>query len=92
MATDRPFYQPGSSSLDGDQLLEEAIPLAKLVLVVGAVAVIPILLQMMFVEALGLLPVSLQWLFAVLTQFVLAVGAGLILLYVVARAIQVEQE
>lgn len=88
MPTDRPFFRSRSTTLDTDQLIEEAVPLAKLVLAIGLVALIPLILQMLFVEALGLLPVSLQFFFAVMTQFVLAVGAALVLIYVIARGLQ----
>lgn len=95
MADDRPFFRPRSTTLDTDQLLAEAIPLAKLVLVIGLVALIPVILQILFVEALGLVPISLglfQFVFAVMTQFVLAVGAGLVLIYVIARGLQFDAE
>lgn len=95
MATDRPFFRPRSTTLDTDQLLAEAVPLGKLVLVIGLVALIPLILQILFVEALALVPISLglfQFVFAVMTQFVLAVGAGLILIYVIARGVQYEHE
>lgn len=95
MATDRPFFRPRSTTLDTDQLVEEAVPLVKLVLVIGLVALIPVILQILFVEALGLVPISLglfQFVFAVMTQAVLAVGAGLVLIYVIARGLQFGSE
>lgn len=95
MPTDRPLFRPRSTALDTDQLLAEAVPLAKLVLLIGLVALVPVLLQVVFLETLGLVPVSLelfQFVFALMTQFVLAVGAGLVLLYVFVRALQFESE
>lgn len=95
MPTDRPFFRPRSTTLDTDQLREEAVPLAKLVFVIGLVALIPVILQILFVETLGLVPVSLglfQFVFAVMTQFVLAVGAGLVLIYVITRGLDLQSE
>lgn len=95
MAADRPFFRPRSTSLDTDQLLEEAVPLAKLVVAIGLVALVPVLLEIVFVEVLALVPVSLelfQFVFAVLTQFILAVGGGLLLIYVISRGLELHSE
>jgi len=80
--TARLFFDGGE--LDAGVVWREAVPLARLVAVVGAAALVPVLLQRFVVEALGLAPV-LSTLLGVATQFVLAVGTGVVLLYVVAR-------
>jgi hypothetical protein len=95
MPPSRPFVTSRSGALDTEQLLDEAIPLGKLVAVVGLVALIPLLVQALLVEVLGLAVGSssvLQILFPLITQFLLAVGAGLILMYVIARGLQIEPE
>lgn len=85
------FFEESDGTLDTDRLLYEAVPLAQLVAVVAAVALVPVFLQMVVVEALGLTP----WLHGLLgfaSQFVLAVGAGLVLLYVVVRGTRIAGE
>ncbi|WP_254829553.1 hypothetical protein [Haloglomus salinum] len=83
MPSDPPFLDSTDRSLDTDQLLYEAVPVAKLVALVTLVAFVPFALQFGVGgnEFLGVL-------FGVLGQFVLAVGAAVVLLYVVARARQ----
>ena len=81
-----PFVDPGTGSLDTDQLLAEAIPLAKLITLVGAVALVPLAVAIL----LGPYS-SFTVVFTIAGQFLLAVGAGLVLLYVVSRAIQLAE-
>lgn len=87
----RPFFDPQSGTLDADQLLHEAEPLAKLVALVGLVALVPFLLQWLLFELASIAP-ALAVLFTLATGFVLAVGTGLVLLYVVVRANQLAAE
>lgn len=82
MSPSTPFFDDDTGSLDTDQLLSEAVPLAKLVALVAAAAVVPLAV----VWLLGGRS-SLGVVFAILAQFVLAVGTGLVLMYVVARGI-----
>jgi len=81
--TARLFFD--GDELDAGVVWREAVPLARLVAVAGAAALVPVLLQRFVVESLGLVPV-LSTLLGVATQFVLAVGTAVVLLYVVARA------
>jgi hypothetical protein len=91
MPSERPFFTAPEEELDTTQILSEALPLAKLVAAVGVVAFIPILLQTTLFEILGL--VSLFELpFTLLTQLILAVGTGIVLLYVIVRANQLADE
>lgn len=86
MSTTRPFFTSSSGELDTDRILYEAIPLAKLIGAVGLVALVPLFLQVVLEEtALGVL-------LTLAAQFVLAVGAGIVLVYVVVRANQIADE
>ncbi|WP_254529216.1 hypothetical protein [Natrinema gelatinilyticum] len=91
MPPSRPFFDPQSGELDTDQLLEESIPLAKLVAVVGALALVPLLLQFLLGQLLGFVPIFGAML-SIAAQFVLAVGTGIVLLYLVVRAFQLVDE
>lgn len=82
MPSSRPFVDSGTGTLDTGQIFAEAVPLAKLVGVVVAVALVPFA----FVLAVGgHSPLGL--LFTFVAQFVLAVGSGVVLVYVVARGV-----
>jgi hypothetical protein len=76
--------------LDRDALYREAVPLARLVLAVAVVALVPVFLQWFLVETVGLLE-YLTALLSLATQFVLAVGAGVVLLYVVTRGLELAE-
>lgn len=82
MSSSRLFFD--GDSLDVDAVLAEAAPLARLVAAVGAVALVPVALQWLLIETLGFVSVFAS-LLSVATQFVLAVGTGVVLLYVVVR-------
>ncbi|MEE6209390.1 hypothetical protein U3A55_04335 [Salarchaeum sp. III] len=86
MAPSKPFFTP-DGELDTPQVLAEAVPLAKLVVAVGATAAIPFLLQYLLVELVAVTPLFIVPL-SLVTQFVLAVGTAFVLLYVVVRANQ----
>lgn len=86
MAKSPPFVDPETRALDTDQLREEAYPLAGLVMLFGGLALVPYLFALL---AGG--NVALRVLFTVLAQFVLALGAGIVLIYVVARGIQLAE-
>lgn len=77
------FIDRESRTLDTDQIKEEAYPLAGLIMLFGGLALIPFLLALFFANtsALGVF-------FTVIAQFVLAIGTGLVLMYIIARAIQ----
>ena len=83
MPSDPPFIDPVSRELDTAQIRAEAFPLAGLVVLFGALALLPFVL--------GLLAGGnflLGAVFTVLAQFILAVGTGIVLMYVIARGIQ----
>ncbi|APW97505.1 hypothetical protein CHINAEXTREME_06845 [Halobiforma lacisalsi AJ5] len=81
MSTSGPFFDD-SGTLDDDRLFYELVPIAKLVALFGAVAAVPFLLA----AASGAL------LFTLLSQFVLAVGSGVVLLHVVVRGVELADE
>lgn len=91
MSTAKPFFTSPSGELDTDRILYEAIPLAKLVAAVGLVALVPMFLQVLLADLLGF-GFALGLLLTVATQFVLAVGTGIVLMYVVVRANQITEE
>lgn len=91
MSSDRPFFTAPEEELDTNQILYEALPLSKLVVAVGVVAFIPILLQTTLFEILGLASLF-ELLFTFLIQLVLAVGSGIVLLYIIVRANQLADE
>ena len=82
MSDGPPFVDPETGALDTAQIRREAYPLAGLVMLFGALALIPFVLSLFADES------PLVVIFTILAQFVLAVGAGIVLIYVVARGIQ----
>lgn len=86
MPPSRLFVDPETGELDTDQILTEAIPLAKLLALAVAAALIPFVLGLAVIET-GVL-VVIGELFILVAQFVLAVGTGIVLLYIISRAIQ----
>lgn len=87
MSNSPPFIDQSSSTLDFEQIREEVFPLLGLVVFFGGLALLTFLFALVFsgTSAFGLL-------FMVLTQLVLAVGGGIVLMYVVARGIQLAGE
>lgn len=84
MPPSTPFIDRESGTLDTVQIRYEAVPLAKLVALVAAVALVP----RWIATEIGLFP----GVFALLAQFVVAVGSSVVLLYVIARGIQLAEE
>jgi hypothetical protein len=82
-----PFIDLDSRELDLGQIWTEAAPLMGLIILFGLISVIPFLFSLL-VGGNG----GLAFLFVLLAQFVLAVGAGIVLLYVIARGIQLAGE
>ena len=82
MSDDPPFINPERGTLNTAQIRTEAYPLAGLVMLFGALALVP------FVLALFADGSPLSILFTIIAQFVLAIGTGLVLIYVIARGIQ----
>lgn len=87
MPSSTPFVDPETGLLDRDQIRREAEPLAKLVGLFAVLALAP-LLVVFAVGGDG----ALAFLFTVLAQFVLAIGTGITLMYVVARAIALSDD
>ncbi|NLV11272.1 hypothetical protein GOC74_15195 [Halomicrobium mukohataei] len=84
MSLQRPFVD-AAGGLDTDAIIREAVPISALILVFVAVAIVPATLGLWLGGGLGLL-------FSVIAQFVLAVGAAIVLLYVIVRALQFHEE
>ncbi len=78
-----PFIDRESGELDLGQIRAEVFPLAGLVLLFGGLALLVFLLTLL-VAGNSILGGFL----VVVTQFILAVGTGIVLMYVVARGIQ----
>ncbi|WP_458188628.1 hypothetical protein [Haladaptatus sp. NG-WS-4] len=87
MPSDTLFVDRGTGTIDTTQILVEALPLAKLIGLVVAIALAPFALVFLLFEhsVLGAI-------FTVVGQFILAVGSGIVLMYVVSRAIQLSDE
>lgn len=78
-----PFIDPESTTLKTGQIYREALPIAKLLLAFAGAALVPFLLVVLIGGNSSLaVPLTLA------SQFVLAVGAGVVLMYVVARGVQ----
>lgn len=86
MPSSPPFIEPDTGALDYAHVRVEAFRLAGLIGLFAGLALIPFVLVVLVAgnSALGLL-------FTVLAQFILAIGAGIVLMYVVARAIQLTE-
>lgn len=83
MVPSPPFVDRTSGTLETDQILKEAIPLAKLIGLVAVISLIPFAIAF----TLGIFP----RLFTIIAQFVLAVGSSVVLMYVISRAIQLPE-
>lgn len=82
-----PFIDQESRELDLGQIRDEAFPLAGLVVLFGALALI-VGLMVLLVAGNSLL----AGVFTIISQFILAVGTGIVLMYVIARGIQLADE
>ena len=78
-----PFIDQESGELDLEQIRAEVFPLAALIVLFGGLALLVFLLTLL---AAG--NSILGGFLVVVTQFILAVGTGIVLMYVVARGIQ----
>lgn len=85
MPPSAPFIDRETGTIDTTQVILEAIPLIKLIGGIVAIALVPYALAFVLGGVLGTL-------FAVAGQFVLAVGTGIVLLYVIVRAMQLAGE
>lgn len=82
MAKSTPFIDFETGGLDTDQIRSEAYPLAGLIALFAGLALIPFVFMFLFGgnSALGLL-------FTVVAQLIFTVGAGIVLMYIIARGI-----
>lgn len=85
MSPSTPFIDPETGSLDTDRIQAEAYPLAGLVMLFGGLALVPFVFALLF----GASPLGVV--FTIIAQFVLAIGTGIVLMYVVARGIQLAE-
>ena len=81
-----PFIDLESGELDLGQIRAEIFPLAGLVVLFGGAALLPFLLTLL-VGGSSLL----GGLLTIVSQFILAVGTGIVLIYVVARGTQLAE-
>jgi hypothetical protein len=72
-----------SGGLDFGQIREEAFPLAGLIVFFGALSLLVFVVMVLFAGNSLIAGVL-----TVVSQFILAVGTGVVLIYVVARGIQ----
>lgn len=86
MSPSTPFIDPETGSLDIDRIQAEAYPLAGLIMLFGGLALIPFVFTLLF----GASPLGIV--FTIIAQFVLAIGTGIVLIYVVARGVQIAEE
>lgn len=86
MPPSAPFVDPETGSIDTAHVLDEAIPLAKLVALFGVLGYAPLALLAVAPLPGGGLVLTLA------SQFVLAVGAGVVLIYAISRALQLSGE
>lgn len=86
MPSSPPFIEQETGSLDTDQIRAEAFPLAGLIALFAGLALVPFIFVFLTGgnSALGLL-------FTVIAQLILAVGAGIVLMYVITRGIQLAE-
>ena len=82
MSDDPPFIDSGDATLDTAQIRRDTYPLTGLVALLGVLALAPFVLSLFAGEP------PLVVIFTILAQFVLAVGADIVLIYVVARGIR----
>ena len=78
-----PFIDPDSGELDLEQIRAEVFPLAGLILLFGGLALLLFLLALLVARSS-----VLGGFLVIVTQFILAVGTGIVLMYVIARGIQ----
>lgn len=87
MPSPPPFVDPTTRELDTDQVLLEALALGKLIGLFVAISLVPFALVFFVLGSSGLSAILV-----VAGQFVLAIGAGIVLMYVIARGRQLSGE
>jgi hypothetical protein len=78
-----PFIDQESEELDLGQIRTEVFPLAGLIVLFGGMALLVFVITLLVAGN-----TLLAGLFTVVSQFILAVGTGIVLIYVIARGIQ----
>lgn len=82
-----PFIDPGTGEIDIAQIATESLPLGKLIAVFGVLSLIP------YAIAVFTFPHSiLSAILIVVAQFILAVGTGIVLMYIIVRGLQLMEE
>ena len=84
MPSKTPFVDPESGTLNIARILTEAFPLARLIGLFVAVSLLPFVVGVVAFGANSLVGSA----FVLVGQFVLAVGAGIVLLYILVRSRQ----
>lgn len=87
MSQSPPFVDRESGTLQTSQIWTEAYRLIGLILLFGAIALVPYAL--MSFRPPGYL---IETVLMMLVQFVLLVGSGIVLMYIIARGIQLSNE
>lgn len=87
MPSSPPFVDPSTATLDFYQIARESILLAKLVGLFVAIALAPMTVAFVLGGNSGF-----GALFALLAQFILAVGSGVVLIYAVSRGVTFAME
>lgn len=82
-----PFIDQESGELDLGQIRTEVFPLAGLIVLFGGLALLMFLITLL-VAGNSLL----GGVFTVVSQFILAIGTGIVLMYVIARGVQLADE
>jgi hypothetical protein len=83
MTTSVPFIDSQTGALDTEQIRNESYRVVGLISLFVGLAFIPFILSLLIFANSGI-----GLLFTLLTQFILAVGTAIVLMYVIARAIQ----
>ncbi|QSG15968.1 hypothetical protein [Halapricum desulfuricans] len=87
MSSSPPFVDMDTGTFDFEQIWREAYPILGLVLLFGVLGLLPFYVGASFTVSYGvgsLIGSVLTW----LGQLILAVGSGIVLMYVIVRAIQ----
>jgi len=87
MPSSRPFIDPATGDINTAQMISEAVPLGKLIGVFVAGS-----LPLYALAFFGAENSALGELLALLGDFIIAVGAGVVLIYVIARGIRLASE
>lgn len=82
-----PFIDPESGELDFRQILTEVFPLVGLIVLFGGLSLLTFLI-LVLVAGSAIDGIIL----AIISQVILAVGVGIMLMYIIARGIQLAED